>query len=108
MRSKIMERERGRLPKPWHSHYDKRLFAYIITIAEKHGVDPNRFLKKSVEAQVKKRSICKPLTIQCREKTNEHSIFLITAKGKVISQLRIPDYLLKETSNLKLKPENDL
>lgn len=107
MRSK-MERERGRPPQPWHSYYDKRLFAYIIAISEKHGVNANKFLKKVREAQENKKVRMQPLTIQCREKTKEYSIFLITSKGKLVSQLRIPEYLLRETSNLKLKQENDL
>jgi len=102
------ERERGRPPKPWHSYYDKRLFAYIIAISEKHGVDPNKFLKKVRGAQENKKIRMDHLTIQCREKTKENSTFLITSKGKLVSQLRIPEYLLKETSNLKVKQENDL
>jgi len=102
------ERERGRPPKPWHSYYDKRLFSYIIAISSKHGVDPDKFLRKVRETHENKKVRMETLTIQCREKTKEYSIFLITSKGKLVSQLRIPEYLLKETSNLKLKQENDL
>jgi len=93
------ERERGRPPSPWHSYYDKRLFIYVTQISQKYGVSPNLFLKKIAEARENKKSTCKTLMIQCRVRTKDYAVFRITSKGSLVTQLRIPNYLLEEEVN---------
>jgi len=87
---------RGRPRRPWHSAYDKQLFAYVIGISQKHGVNPDRFLKKIADAKENEKSTCKTLTIQCRERAKDYSLYRITKKGSLVSQLRIPNYFLEE------------
>lgn len=106
MKSKITD-GRGRPPRPWHSYYDKRLFTYIIRIAQKHWIDPDRFLKKMVEARENEKSTCKTLRIQCREKTKNYTVFRITKKDSVVTQLRVPNYLLEAEGKL-INPNTDV
>ncbi|MFH1328311.1 MAG: hypothetical protein ABIH76_05665 [Candidatus Bathyarchaeota archaeon] len=95
MRKKVAD-GRGRPPRPWHSYYDKRIFAYVIGISQKYGVNPNSFLKKIVEARENKKATCKTLTIQCRELNKDYCVFRITSKGKLVTQLRVPNYFLND------------
>ena len=95
MRSKTGD-GRGRPRRPWHSAYDKQLFAYVIGISQKHGVNPDRFLKKIADARENKESTCKTLKIQCRGRTKDYSLYRITKKSSLVSQLRIPNYFLEK------------
>jgi replication factor A1 len=61
----------------------------------------NEFFDKFVEAWNNRKSSCNGLKIECRRKTRDSAIFLITADYKVIGQFPIPEYLLKETEPLR-------
>jgi len=100
----ITDGERGRPPSPWRSYYDKRLFAYVVKLSEKHGVNLDRFLKKIIEARENEKSVCETLTIQCRGRTEDYAVFRITRKGRLVAQLRLPNYLLVAEGKLKIKP----
>jgi len=70
----------------------------IVLIARKYEVDPNLLIDAFVEAWRHKISHCGSLTIRCRAVNQDSATFLLTNKGKVISQfpikqeaLRIPD-----------------
>jgi len=99
----IMDGERGRPPSPWHSYYDKRLFTYVVRISEKHEINPDRFLKKIVEARENEESVCETLTIQCRVRTEDYAMFRITSKGRLVAQLRIPNDLLAAAIDKSIK-----
>jgi len=92
---------RGRLRGRFHSYADIKLLGYLTKISVRHGIDPNEFFGKFVEAWENRESTCKKLTIECRRRTRYFAIFLITADYKVIAQFLIPEYLLKETDPLK-------
>jgi replication factor A1 len=65
-------------------------------------IDSNEFFEKIVYAwENQRRSKCKELVIECRTKKRGSAIFLITSKYKVVAQLPIPEYLLKEATPLK-------
>ncbi|MDH5451166.1 MAG: hypothetical protein OEX77_09795 [Candidatus Bathyarchaeota archaeon] len=92
---------RGRPRGRSHSAVDMRLLEYITKISVKHGIDPNNFFNKIVNAWKDRRSKCKQLTIQCREKMRAHAIFLITADYDVVAQFPISKHLLEEVAPLK-------
>ena len=92
---------RGRPRGRGHSAVDTRLLEYLTKISVKHRIDPNRLFNKIVDAWKNRRSKCKQLTIQCREKMRDHAIFLITTDSKVVAQFPIPEHLLKEVAPLK-------
>jgi len=78
-----------------------RLIEYLTRISAKYRIDPNKLFNKIVDAWKNRRSKCKQLTIQCREKLRNRAIFLITTDYKVVAQFPIPEKLLKETTPLK-------
>jgi len=78
-----------------------RLLEYLTKISVRRGIDPNIFFNKIVNAWKNRRSQCKQLTIQCREKMRAHAVFLITADYDVVAQFPIPKHLLEEVAPLK-------
>jgi len=90
-------RPRGRGP----SAVDIGALEYLAKISVKHRVDPNELFNKIVDAWNNRRSKCKQLTIQCREKTKYRAIFLMTTDYKAVAQFPLPKHLLKETAPLK-------
>ena len=92
---------RGRPRGRGHSAVDTRLLEYLAKISVKHRIDPNKLFHKIVDAWENRRSQCKQLTIQCREKMKAHAIFLITEDRNVVAQFPIPEHLLKEATPLK-------
>jgi len=92
---------RGRPRGRGHSAVDMRLLEYLTKISVKHRIDPNRLFNRIVEAWNNRRSECKQLTIQCREKMRDHAIFLITTDSKVVAQFPVPEHLLKEVAPMK-------
>jgi len=67
----------------------------------KYGIDSNDFFNSFVEAWKRQQSTCKGLLIECRKKTRDNAIFLITNSYKVVAQFPIPKHILEETSPLK-------
>jgi len=105
MRTKILTESRwtfrGRPRGRSHSYADTKLLEYLTEISVRHGIDPNKFFSKFVEAWENRESTCKKLTIECRRKTRDFAIFLVTTDYKVVAQFPIPEYLLRETDPLK-------
>jgi len=73
-----------------------RLINYLTRISVKHGIDPNKLFNKIVDAWKKRRSKCRQLTIQCREKLRDRAIFLITTDSQVVAQFPISKCILRE------------
>jgi len=92
---------RGRPRGGGHSAVDTRLLEYLTKVSVKHRIDPNKLFNKIVDAWKNRRSKCKQLTIQCREKMRDSAIFLITTDSKVVAQFPVPEHLLKEVAPLK-------
>ena len=92
---------RGRPRGRGHSAANTKLLEYLAKISVKYRVDHNTLFNKIVDAWQNRRSKCKQLTIQCREKMRDRAIFLITIDTKVVAQFPIPEHLLKETAPLK-------
>jgi len=105
MRTKIWTERgwtfRGRPRGRSHSYADTKLLEYLTEISVRHGVDSDEFFGKFVEAWKNRESTCKKLTIECRKRTRDLAIFLITTDYKVVAQFPIPEYLLRETDPLK-------
>jgi len=109
MQTKILARARaergwtfrGRPRGRYHSYSDTRLLEYLAQVSLRHEIDLNGFFDKFVEAWKNRKSTCNGLRIECRRKTRDSAIFLITANHKVVGQFPIPEYLLKETEPLK-------
>ncbi len=96
-----MSRDRGR---PRGRHYrgsDFTALDYLYHISIKYNLDSNIFFSSFVEAWQSQESKCESLSIECREKTREYAIFLITKGSNVIAQFQVPNNILHETNPLK-------
>lgn len=100
MRSKVGT-TRGRPPGRYHSYSDIRLLEYLAKISMKHGIDSGKFFNSFLDASQHQESTCGKLLIECRVRTRDYSIFLITRGPKVIAQFPIPQRIFKETDPLK-------
>ena len=100
MRMKV-PRQRGRPRGKYRSSYDFRLLEYLVLISMKYGIDSEKFFDSFVEAWKRQQSTCESLLIECREKTRDSAVFLITNGFRVVAQFPIPRRILEENRPLK-------
>ena len=96
-----VSRERGRPSGKYHKLADFKSLNYLALISMKYGIDLNKFFDSFVKAWKHQESTCKSLLIECRKKTRNDAIFLITKGFKVIAQFPITKHILEETNPLK-------
>ena len=97
-----MSRGRGRPRGKYRSSADFRLLEYLSFISMKYGIDLEKFFDSFVEAWKRQESTCESLVIECRKRTRDNAVFLITKGFKVVAQFPIPKRILEETSPLKM------
>ena len=95
-------RGRGRPRGKYRSSADFRLLEYLSFISMKYGIDSEKFFESFVEAWKRQQSTCESLLIECRKKTRDNAVFLITNGFRVVAQFPIPKHILEETSPLKM------
>jgi len=93
--------EKGRPRGMYHKVADFKSLEYITLISIKYGIDSNDFFNSCIEAWGHQESTCESLLIECRKKTRDSAVFLITKGFKVVAQLSIPKHILEETRPLK-------
>ncbi len=94
-------RGRGRPRGKYRSAADSRLLEYLVLISMKYGIDSERFFDSFVEAWKRQESTCESLLIECRKKTRDNAIFLITDSFRVVAQFSIPKRILEKRNPLK-------
>jgi len=92
---------RGRPPGRFHSYDDIRLLEYLARISVKNEIDSGEFFSSFLDAFQHLEATCGELSIECRVKTRDHAIFLITNSHKVVAQFPIPVHILAKTNPLK-------
>ncbi len=92
---------RGRPPGRLYSHDDMRLLEYLARISVKHEIDSGKFFSSFLDAFQHVEATCGKLSIECRIKTQDNAIFLITNTHKVVAQFPIPQRILAGTNPLK-------
>lgn len=96
-----ISRNRGRPHGMYHRVADFTALEYIDRISMKYDLDLNNFFSSLVEAWQCRESKCESFLIECRQKTRDYSIFLITNDFNVIAQFHVPNRILQETNALK-------
>ncbi len=91
---------RGRSNRGYQSA-DSKLLQYLALVSMEYGIDSQEFFISFVEAWKGQHSTCKSLLIECRRRTQDSGVFLITSSGKVVAQFPIPKRILEETNPLK-------
>jgi len=99
MRRKTI-RGRGRPRGKHYSPVDAGLLEYLARISTKCEIDSGEFFENLVKAWKNQESACRGLTIQCRKKTQDDAVFLITSDQDVIAQFPVPKYILEEANPL--------
>jgi len=94
-------RERGRPRGRYHKLADYTSLEYIGLISLKYELDPTAFFNSLIEACQRQESTCKNLSIDCRMKTEDSAVFLITEGLNVVAQFPLAKHVLNETNPLK-------
>jgi len=92
---------RGRPRGKYRSLADLRILESLALISMKYGISSDDFFDGFVEAWKHQKSTCESLLIECRKRTRNYAVFLITNSCKVVAQFPIPKRILEETSPLK-------
>jgi hypothetical protein len=92
---------RGRPPGRYHSYGDIRLLEYLARISAKHEIDSSKFFSSFLIAFQHDEATCGELSIECRAKTQDQAIFLITNTSKVVAQFPMPQRILAKNDPLK-------
>ena len=100
MRKKVSQ-GRGRPYGSYHKLADYKSLNYLALISMRYEIDWNDFFNSLVEAWGHRASTCENLTIECRRKTRDNAIFLITEGCKVVAQFPISKHILEETNPFK-------
>jgi len=66
----------------------------------KYGIDSDKLFDSLLIASQHQKSKCGKLSIECRVREKGYTIFLMTRDWEVVGQFRMPEYLLKEKTNL--------
>ena len=101
MRSKTWTTMRGRPAGRLYSHDDMRLLEYLARISVKYEIDSDKLFSSFLDAFQYEEATCGKLSIECRAKTRNQAIFLITDTHKVVAQFPIPVHILAKTDTLK-------
>ena len=96
-----LTRIRGRPYGKRKSYKERESIRYLARISVKHGIDSDEFFACLVDAWQNQKSECKGLEIECREKTNDHCIFLLTRSDKWVAQFPLAEHVLMGANPLK-------
>ncbi|MCJ7721851.1 OB-fold nucleic acid binding domain-containing protein [Candidatus Bathyarchaeota archaeon] len=96
-----MSRERGRPRGRYHNLVDFKALENLALISMKYGIDSNDFFNSFIEAWERQESTCESLSINCRKKTQDNAVFLITKGVKVVAQFSLSKSVLQKINPLK-------
>jgi replication factor A1 len=75
---------------------------YLAFLSLKYEIDPDQLFHALCLAWKNLKATCGELLIQCRSKTQDRAVFLLTKDSRVVTQLPIPhDFLLEESNPIK-------
>jgi len=75
---------------------------YLMWISEKYGLQTRKFLRSFQDAWTHGKSSCKTISIQCRQKTENNRVFLVTKDQEIIAQLSLSETALKRMLEIDL------
>jgi hypothetical protein len=75
---------------------------YLMWISEKYGLEAHKFLTSFKDTWTKGKSSCKDISVQCRQKTENNAVFLVTQGQEIIAQLSLSETALKCLSEIDL------
>jgi len=75
---------------------------YLIRVSQKYEIETHKFFACFLDAWVREKSSCMGISIQCRQKTKNNGVFLVTQGQKVIAQLSLSEMALKRMPEVDL------
>ena len=72
---------------------------YVYFLSAKYEVGFTRLVKGLIHARDNHGASCGKLLIECRHKTIDHDVFLITNDDKVVAQFFVPKYFLNQPNH---------
>lgn len=75
---------------------------YLIWISEKYELDTREFLTCFPDAWIHGKSSCKNVSTQCRQRTENGGVFLVTQNQTIIAQMILSERALKRLSDIDL------
>jgi hypothetical protein len=92
------------------SFVNKGLINYLTFISQKYEVEPVKLFNSLIDARKNVTASIGPLTIECRNQTADHAIFMITYGNTFVAQLRVESEMLKSSRKNEFQnvPENSL
>jgi replication factor A1 len=76
---------------------------YLIKVSRKYELDTNEFLSSFQDAYAQGKSSCKDVLIQCRQKTDNDGVFLVTKNEKIIAQIILTKEFLDNMPKINTK-----
>lgn len=76
---------------------------YLIWISKKYNLDTHKFFESFLDAWAHEKSSCKDMSIECRQKTENEGVFLVTQNQKVVTQLRLTKPTLEHMTEIDLE-----
>jgi hypothetical protein len=81
---------------------------YLAFLSVKYEVNPDSFFYALISARKNQESACGKLIIECRKKTRDAAVFLITNGPKVVAQFPISKNFLEQTNPIRMFANNYL
>lgn len=76
---------------------------YLLTIADKYGLDRRHFLKCFPHAWMHEKSSYNGVLVECRQKTENDAFFLVTRHKTIITQITLTETVVKSLSQADLE-----
>ncbi len=86
-RGEAAEIGRGRPRGQRRSMAETTKLLYLVKVSRKYELETNEFLSCFQDAWAHSKSSCKDVLIQCRQKTDNDGVFLVTKNEKIIAQI---------------------
>ncbi len=102
LRRELLHDGRGRPTGRRQSTTEMTRLWYLIWISKKYNLETHKFFESFLDAWANKKSSCKGMSIECRQKTENNGVFLVTQNQKVITQLRLTATTLKQMTEIDL------
>ena len=77
------------------SFVNKGLINYLSYISQKYEVEPLKLFNSLIDARKNGTAKIGPLSVQCRNQTADHAIFMINSPTGFVAQLRVENEMLK-------------
>ncbi len=103
LRRELLHDGRGRPTGQRQSMPEMTRLWYLIWISKKYNLETHKFFESFLDAWAHEKSSCKGMSIECRQKTENEGVFLVTQNQKVVTQLRLTKATLEHMTEIDLE-----